>query len=48
MGTGGRPGLNPRIVIGGLLIKHLCNLSDRETTEIFISSFFWVTKAEFV
>jgi transposase, IS5 family len=33
MKTGGRPGLNPRIVIGALLIKHLCNLSDRETIE---------------
>ena len=33
MRTGGRPGLNPRIVIGSLLIKHLCNLSDRETIE---------------
>ena len=27
----GRPGLNPRIVIGALIIKHLCNLDDRET-----------------
>lgn len=27
----GRPGLNPRIIIGALIIKHLCNLDDRET-----------------
>lgn len=27
----GRPGLNPRIVIGSLIIKHLCDLDDRET-----------------
>lgn len=29
----GRPGLNPRIVIGSLMIKHLCNLDDRETVD---------------
>jgi IS5 family transposase len=27
----GRPPLNPRIVIGALIIKHMCNLDDRET-----------------
>ncbi len=27
----GRPPLNPRIVIGALIIKHFCNLDDRET-----------------
>jgi IS5 family transposase len=27
----GRPGMNPRIIIGALIIKHLCNLDDRET-----------------
>lgn len=27
----GRPALNPRIVIGSLIIKHLCDLDDRET-----------------
>jgi transposase, IS5 family len=27
----GRPSLNPRIVIGSLIIKHLCDLDDRET-----------------
>lgn len=27
----GRPGLNPRIIIGSLIIKHLCDLDDRET-----------------
>jgi len=26
----GRPPLNPRLVIGSLIIKHLCNLDDRE------------------
>ena len=29
----GRPPLSPRIVIGSLVIKHLCNLDDRETVE---------------
>jgi transposase, IS5 family len=29
----GRPPLNPRIVIGYLIIKHLCNLDDREAVE---------------
>lgn len=28
-----RPPLNPRIVIGSLIIKHLCNLDDRETVD---------------
>jgi IS5 family transposase len=27
----GRPALNPRIVVGSLIIKHLCDLDDRET-----------------
>lgn len=27
----GRPPLNPRIVIGAIIIKHMCNLDDRET-----------------
>jgi len=27
----GRPPLNPRIIIGSLIIKHMCNLDDRET-----------------
>ena len=27
----GRPPLNPRIVLGALIIKHLCNFDDRET-----------------
>jgi transposase, IS5 family len=27
----GRPGANPRVVIGAVIIKHLCNLDDRET-----------------
>ena len=30
--TGRRP-LNPRIVIGSLIIKHMCNLDDRETVD---------------
>jgi hypothetical protein len=29
----GRPGLNPRIVLGSLMIKHLCHLDDRETVD---------------
>lgn len=27
----GRPGLNPRIVLGAIIIKHLCDNDDRET-----------------
>lgn len=27
----GRPPLNPRVVMGAIIIKHLCNLDDRET-----------------
>src|SRR5665213_2356556 len=27
----GRPPISPRIVIGALIIKHMCNLDDRET-----------------
>ena len=27
----GADGINPRVVIGSLIIKHLCDLSDRET-----------------
>jgi hypothetical protein len=30
----GRPPLNPRIVIGSLIIKHMCNLDDRETVDL--------------
>ena len=29
----GRPAISPRIVIGSLIIKHLCNLDDRETVD---------------
>lgn len=29
----GRPPINPRVVIGALIIKHMCNLDDRETVE---------------
>ena len=29
----GRTPLNPRIVLGSLIIKHLCNLDDRETVD---------------
>jgi IS5 family transposase len=32
-GQTGRPSLNPRIVIGSLIIKHMCNLDDRETVD---------------
>jgi len=31
--TTGRPPINPRIVIGSVIIKHMCNLDDRETVE---------------
>jgi hypothetical protein len=30
----GRPPLNPRIILGSLIIKHLCNLDDRETVSM--------------
>ena len=29
----GRPGLNPRIVLGSIIIKHLCDIDDRETVD---------------
>jgi transposase, IS5 family len=29
----GRPPISPRIVIGSVIIKHLCNLDDRETVD---------------
>lgn len=29
----GADGINPRVAIGALLIKHMCNLSDRETIQ---------------
>ena len=29
----GRPGLSPRVAIGALIIKYMCNLDDRETVE---------------
>lgn len=29
----GRPPLSPRVIIGSLIIKHMCNLDDRETVE---------------
>ena len=29
----GRPPLSPRIVLGSLIIKHLCNLDDREAVD---------------
>lgn len=32
-GQTGRPPLNPRVVIGSLIIKHICNLDDRETVD---------------
>lgn len=32
-GQTGRPALNPRIVIGSLIIKHMCNLDDRKTVD---------------
>jgi len=29
----GRPPINPRVVIGSIIIKHMCNLDDRETVD---------------
>jgi IS5 family transposase len=29
----GRPGLNPRVVLGSIIIKHLCDIDDRETVD---------------
>ena len=31
--TTGRPSVNPRIVLGSLIIKYLCHLDDRETVD---------------
>lgn len=31
--TTGRPAINPRVVIGSLIIKHLCDYSDREAVQ---------------
>jgi hypothetical protein len=33
VGQTGRPPLNPRIVLGSLIIKHMCHLDDRETVD---------------
>ena len=33
VGSTGRPPLSPRVIIGSLIIKHLCNLDDRETVD---------------
>jgi len=32
-GKTGADGINPRVAIGSMLIKHICNLSDRETVQ---------------
>ena len=29
----GADGINPRVAIGSIIIKHMCNLSDRETVQ---------------
>ncbi|MEO8771090.1 MAG: IS5/IS1182 family transposase, partial [Ferruginibacter sp.] len=29
----GADGINPRVVIGSLIIKHMCDLSDREVVQ---------------
>src|SRR3989339_2191256 len=29
----GADGINPRVAIGSMIIKHICNLSDRETVQ---------------
>jgi hypothetical protein len=36
----GRPKLNPRIVIGSLIIKHMCNLDDREAVDQITENFY--------
>jgi IS5 family transposase len=45
----GRPPLSPRVVIGSLIIKHMCNLDDRETVariaEICTCNIFWAIPA---
>ena len=33
-GKTGRPALNPRVILGSLIIKHMCNLDDRETVDL--------------
>jgi len=33
MSSTGRPAINPRIVLGSLIIKYLCHLDDRETVD---------------
>ncbi len=40
----GASSINPRVILGSLIIKHICNLSDRETVEqirenIYMQSF---------
>lgn len=30
----GRPALSPRLILGSLIIKHMCNLDDRETVDL--------------
>lgn len=29
----GSPDLNPRLVLGAMIIKHMCDLDDRETVD---------------
>jgi hypothetical protein len=36
----GRPGINPRIVLGALIIKYICNLDDRETILSWLLEFY--------
>lgn len=33
-GKTGRPALSPRLILGSLIIKHMCNLDDRETVDL--------------
>ena len=40
IGSTGRPPLNPRIVLGSLIIKHLCNVDDRETIELITENMY--------
>ena len=43
----GADGINPRVAIGAIFIKHICDLSDRETVDqiqenIYMQYFYWL------
>lgn len=39
-GSTGRPPLNPRVVLGSLIIKHMCNLDNRETVDQILENIY--------